>query len=181
MRSWVDELIIYSPDLQSTLESKMAKGEAVGANQMAIECAKSVGDVDVILQRYNNLKRLVFCTHGRSGVAYFSQTGGFLHQYNLGDIRILQGLFRGAGQLLFTGCEVARGAEGEAFLIASGQHFFRGVGGVVGGATVGIMGYPTGSVLPYVSWHTDALPESGKVVLYRIGSDGTVAARRTAR
>jgi hypothetical protein len=181
MRTWVDELIIYSPDLASTFESKTAKDGASSANQMAIECAKSVGDVDIILQRYCNLKRLVFCTHGRAGVAYFSATGGFLHQYNLGTVRVPAGLFQGAGQLLFTGCEVARGKDGEDFLIAAGQHFFKGVGGVVGGATVAIFGYPTGSVLPYVTWHTNALPESGRLVLYRIDGAGKVVARSTAR
>lgn len=60
MQTWVDELVIYSPDLASTLESKVAKAQSSGANQLATECAKSVGDVDIILQRYCNLKRYVF-------------------------------------------------------------------------------------------------------------------------
>ncbi len=181
MKTWVDELIIYSPDLASTLESKVAKDGASSANQMAIECAKSVGDVDIILQRYGNLKRLVFCTHGCPGVAYFSQTGGYLHENNLGEVRVPVGLFQRAGQLLFTGCEVARGKDGEDFLVAAGRHFFKGVGGVVGGATVKLLGWPTGTVLPYVSWHLNALPESGMVVLYRVDGDGKVVARSTAR
>jgi len=181
MKTWVDELIIYSPDLASTFESKVAKDGASTANQMAIECAKSVGDVDIILQRYGNLKRLVFCTHGMAGVVFFSQAGGYLHQYNLGEVRVPVGLFQRAGQLLFTGCETARGKDGEDFLVAAGRHFFKGVGGVVGGATVKLLGWPTGTILPYVSWHTNALPESGMVVLYRLDGDGKVVARSTAR
>jgi len=181
MRTWVDELIIYSPDIASTLETKTAKGEASTANQLAIECAKSVGDVDIILQRYGNLKRLVFCTHGSPGVVFFSAAGGYLHQYNLGEVRVPVGLFQRAGQLLFTGCETARGQYGEDFLVAAGRHFFKGIGGVVGGATVKLLGWPTGTVLPYVSWHTNALPESGMVVLYRLDRDGKVEVRSTAR
>lgn len=173
LKTWVDELMIYdlSEDKLSSNEAKhfLASGGSKGA-----EGIKSVTELGGVLKRYVNLKQLSFCTHGYPGGVAFPQ--GNLTAANLKSVPVPANLFRGEGRLLFMGCETARTKEGEAFLVAAGQHFFAGKGGVVGGSTVYNLGYSSGTVLPMFggSSSTGVLPERGKLILFRLDASGKV-------
>ena len=180
LRKWVDELVIYSMDALSKDEAEEKKNSTKGQSwTIEIEGANGIEDVNRALGKYVNLKRISFCTHGFSGGVFFDK--GSIMSVNLKRISIPRDLYKGQGQLLFMGCETARNKEGENFLIAAGRHFFAGKGGVVGGSNVSIMGWTSGSVLPYATLNWDTLPEIGKLILYRLDADGNVVARSLSK
>jgi len=179
LRKWVQELMIYSPDAASKLEAEVAKSSAAGAWTLDIEQADSIVDVNIALKRYVHLKRVTFCTHGFSGGVYLE--GGSITKGTLSMLAVPRDLFRGEGQLLFMGCETARDGTGRDFLIEAGRKFFAGTGGVVGGATVSVAGWPSGSVLPYLTPHWDSLPERGNLILFRLDAQGKVIGQSIAR
>ena len=179
LRKWVQELMIYSPDALSTDEAKEAKASAAGAWTLDIEPANSIADVNLALKRYVNLRRVTFCTHGFSGGVSFK--GGSITNVTLSRLVIPRNLFKGEGQLLFMGCETARNESGREFLKAVGRKFFAGTGGVVGGATVSVIGWSSGSVLPFLTLNGNAMPERGNLVLFRLDADGTVIGQSVVR
>lgn len=178
IRTWCDELMIYSPDDLSKDEAEALKREGEGGWTIGIEEANKIADVNAALRKYVNIKRLSFCTHGFSGGVSFEK--GSILTVNLRKITVPRDLFQGEGQLLFMGCETARNKDGEKFLVAAGRHFLAGKGGIVGGSTVTIQGWSSGSVLPYLTLHWNALPEIGKLVLFRLDAKGTVIAKSNA-
>lgn len=181
LRKWVDELVIYSGDDLSKNEAEELKQSSIGGWSLDIEPADSIPDVNRALMRYVNLRRVTFCTHGFSGGVFFEN--GSMITVNLTKLDIPRDLYHREGQLLFLGCETARNQEGENFLIAAGRRFFAGKGGVVGGTTVNNIAWPVfGTVLPYLSFSWDRpLPESGKLILYRLDTQGNVVARNATR
>jgi hypothetical protein len=179
LRKWVEELVIYSFDDLSKDEAEELKASNIGGWTIDIEGARGINEIGPALKKYVNLRRLTFCTHGFSGGVFFDE--GSVISVNLKKIAVPRDLYKDEGQLLFMGCETARNKDGEDFLIAAGRHFFAGKGGVVGGATVSTMGWSSGTVLPYVTLHWNALPEIGKLVLFRLDATGNVVARKIAR
>ncbi len=178
IRTWCEELMIYSPDDLSKDEAEELKRKGEGGWVIEIEKADKIADVNAALRKYVNIKRLSFCTHGFSGGVFFEN--GSIMTSNLRKIVVPRDLFRGEGQLLFMGCETARNKDGEKFLVAAGRHFFAGKGGVVGGSTVTIQGWSSGSVLPYLTLHWTTLPEMGKLVLFRLDARGSIVAKSNA-
>jgi len=179
LRKWVNELMIYSLDDSSKGEAEETKKSSNLNWSIEIQSARGIKDIAPALSNVVNVTRVSFCTHGFPGGVYFDK--GCINATSVKSIVIPPNLFKGEGQLLFMGCETAQAPFGEEFLIAAGSHFFKGRGGIVGGATVSLVGWSSGTVLPFVTFHWDALPESGKLVLFRLDANGEVIGKKYAR
>ena len=125
------------------------------------------------------MEQLSFCTHGLPGKVCFK--GGHLTVANLSKVAVPKDLFKGAGRLLFMGCDTARGTDGETFLIAAGKHFLAGKGGVVGGTTIHTLGFSSGTRLPLFFSSSESWGELGNLVLFHLDADSNVIGRKTAK
>jgi hypothetical protein len=181
LRKWVSELMVYDPnDTKSRWEaSEFVEDNSVGAWTVASEPVEGVTDFGRALRGYCHLSQLTISSHGFPGGAWFSK-GGHLTTETLRQVSVPPDLYEKEGRLLFLGCETARTPVGRKFLIAAGQHFFGGKGGVVGGATIQTLGYPSGTVLGIMGWTNEShLPKNiGRLVVLKLDGGGDVVAER---
>lgn len=161
-----------------TVAKNFADKYKFGSWSVSIEGVNNVLEMNNVLMDYCNIKRLTFETHGNPGNIYFG--GNRLNLTRLTEIIVPPQLFDRKGQLLFLGCSVARGYEGEKFLTAAGKRFFAGKGGVVGGSTIRTLGYSWGVVLPYgqISWSG---LENGILRIFDLDNRGYIIGRKLLR
>jgi hypothetical protein len=173
LRKWVSEVMIYDADdkLSSDEASEFQDSHRVGGWTVGAAGIRGVGELSVALDKFVNIEQLSFCTHGFPGGVWFPR--GNLTAANLRTVTVPARLFKGAGRLLFMGCETARTPEGEAFLVAAGKHFLAGRGGVVGGSTIYNLGFSSGTRLPVLGPSSGGWA-GGKLVLYRLDDKGNV-------
>ena len=181
LRKWVSELMVYDPlDRMSRDEAnEFVEDNSVGAWTVASEPVEGVSDFGRALRGYCHLSQLTISSHGFPGGAWFSK-GGHLTTETLRQVSVPQDLYEKEGRLLFLGCETARTPVGRKFLIAAGQHFFGGKGGIVGGATIQTLGYSSGTVLGMIGCTNESwLPKNiGRLVLLKLDGDGNVVAEK---
>ena len=180
IRRWVSELMIYDVDdkLSSDEATKFLDSHKYGAWTVGAEGIRGVTALSEALQNFGNIEQLSFCTHGFPGGVFFK--GGSLTSGNLTIVTVPPGLFKGAGRLLFMGCETARGKAGENFLIAAGRHFFAGKGGVVGGSTIYNVGFSSGTRLPVLGGSSGGWG-IGKLILFHLDANGNVIGTKTVK
>jgi len=173
LRNWVSEVMIYDADdkLSSDEARNFQDSYRVGGWTVGIAGIRGVGELSGALDKFVNIEQLSFCTHGFPGGVFFPR--GNLTSANLKTVVVTPRLFKGAGRLLFMGCETARTPAGEAFLVAAGKHFFAGKGGVVGGSTIYNLGPASGTRLPLFGDSSGGWA-SGRLVLYRLDDQGNV-------
>lgn len=180
LTKWVDELIIYdSDDRASRQEANFTNDSDSFKSFGGIEGVTCNVDVENALAKYVNLKQVTFITHGFPGGV--SLPNGSIDKEVVEKMRIPPRLFLHEGRLLFMGCDTAYKAAGEEFLIAAGRRFFAGKGGIVGGATSTVSGFPTGSQLPILSWNVSGgiSVERGALRLIKIDKFGKVTGSKT--
>ena len=185
LRSMVSELVVYDADDSSC--SNEAAGfvasHAYGAWTVDAKGIHAAPELNGVLDGFVNIKQLSFCTHGFPAGVYFN--GGSLTGVNLSTVTVPRNLFAGPGRLLFMGCETARTKAGEDFLIAAGKHFFAGKGGIVGGATIYILGAdlftPFSDARLPVLGRSSGGWGSGKLILFHLDTKGNVIASKTVK
>jgi hypothetical protein len=180
MRRWVSELMIYDADdkLSCDEAKEFLDSHKYGAWTVGAEGIRGVRELSNALQKFGNIEQLSFCTHGFPGGVFFKR--GSLTAGNLNIVNVPPRLFKGAGRLLFMGCETARGRVGENFLIAAGRHFFAGKGGVVGGSTLYNLGFSSGTRLPLLGRSSGGWG-IGKLILFHLDAKGNVIGTKTVR
>lgn len=180
IRQWVSELMIYDADdkLSADEAKEFLDSNRFGAWTVGAAGIHGATELSKALQGFCNIEQLSFCTHGFPGGVYFK--GGRLTSTTLKLVTVPPGLFRGAGRLLFMGCETARTKAGEDFLIAAGKHFFAGRGGVVGGSTIGNLGFSSGTRLPLLEISSDGFG-IGRLILFHLDAKGNVIETKTVK
>jgi Domain of unknown function (DUF4347) len=180
IRECVSELMIYDADdeLSSDEAKKFLDSHQFGAWTVNVAGIHGAAELSKALQNFVNIEQLSFCSHGSPGSVYFMR--GSLTARNLKSVIVPYDLFKGAGRLLFMGCETARTKTGEDFLIAAGKHFFAGKGGVVGGSTIYNLGFSSGTRLPLLGFSSGGL-EIGKLILFHLDAKGNVIGTKTVR
>lgn len=180
IRQWVSELMIYDADdkLSSDEAEEFLDSHKFGAWTVGAAGIRGVAELSQALQNFANIEQLSFCTHGLPGVVPFNR--GSLTAWNLKSVTVPPSLFKGAGRLLFMGCEIARTKDGENFLIAAGKHFFARKGGVVGGATIISLGFSSGTRLPLFG-ESGGGWGIGQLVLFHLDAEGNVIDTKTVK
>lgn len=126
----VDTLLIYDPDFEYYAEGFL-KDHPGGL-------ARSVGDTNAIIEavkEYSNVKYLELAMHGSPGSIYFKSKGQMVASY-FGKIAREANMLAANARVLFLGCNIAEGDEGDKFLTEVGKNMFVGTGGIAGGTTV---------------------------------------------
>jgi hypothetical protein len=181
LRKWVSELMIYDANdkLSRDEATEFVEGNSVGGWTVASEGIEGVGDMGRALRTCCHVRQLTICSHGFPGGAWFPK--GSLTTLSLRQVSIPGDLFEREGRLLFMGCETARTPDGRDFLIAAGRHFFAGRGGIVGGATIQLSGFSSGTRMGMVGWTSEGhLPTHvGRLVLIKLNADGEIVGEKT--
>jgi hypothetical protein len=180
LRRWVSELMIYDADdtLSSDEAEEFLDSHKFGAWTVGAAGIRGVSELGRALESFVNIEQLSFCTHGFPAGVYFN--AGSLTAATLRSVTVPAGLFKGAGRLLFMGCETARTKEGQDFLIAAGKHFFAGKSGVVGGTTIYNLGFSSGTRLPLFGDHSGGFG-FGHLVLFHLDAKGNVVNSKTVK
>jgi len=172
--------MVYDADdkLSSDEAEEFLDSHQYGAWTVGAAGIRGVTELSTALQNFGNIEQLSFCTHGFPGGVFFK--GGSLTTGTLKIVTVPPGLFKGAGRLLFMGCETARTKAGEDFLVAAGRHFFAGKGGVVGGSTIYNLGFSSGTRLPMLG-NSSGGWGIGRLVLFKLDAKGNVIATKTVK
>lgn len=180
LRRWISELMIFDADdrLSSDEAKAFINSYQYGAWTVGVEGIHGVAEISAALKKYGNVEQLSFCTHGFPGGVFFKR--GSLTASTLKQVAVPGGFFKGAGRLLFMGCETARTKAGEDFLVAAGKHFFAGKGGVVGGSTIYNLGFSSGTRLPLLGGSSGGWG-IGRLILFQLDGKGNVIARKTVK
>jgi hypothetical protein len=127
-----EELYVYDPALAPG--AKAIKAE-LGA-KVEIEPVICAATLETALKKYTNIKMLTFDTHGGPGHLSLPKASRDI------DAPVIQGigvrcpsLMVPSGRILFLGCNVGEGADGDTFIAGVAMGFLKGKGGTVGAAT----------------------------------------------
>ena len=91
------------------------------------------------------MKYLELALHGSPGSIYFKSKGQMVASY-FGTISKAANMLAPNARVLFLGCNIAEGAEGDKFLAEVGHKMFIGTGGIAGGMPGGGGGLPFGGM-----------------------------------
>ena len=127
----MEYLCVYDPQFKNYGETFLAE---YGSNAAA-EPIGNTTDLISVLQTYAMVRYFEICLHGSPGMLWFSSGGTMVASY-LGTVTNSANVLCRDARVLFLGCNVAEGTDGDKFLTDVGKTMFKGVGGTVGGSTV---------------------------------------------
>lgn len=132
MRTAIDTLYLYDP--QFTNNAKAFKDDVGGT--CAIHTVSCLETLRAALAQYVQVKFLVFDTHGKPGALSMAD-GGTIDGMDFQFLHLLPPeLLKKHARVLFYGCNLGAGSEGDRFLDDFGLAAFRGKGGTAGASTV---------------------------------------------
>lgn len=132
MKKAVDNLYLYDPQFEA---GARAYKEEVGGDT-AIHPVSCLDTLRAALASYAMVRSLVFDTHGVPGRIALADHG-HVDGMDFGMLRLLPpDLLRPNARVLFYGCKLGQGEEGDTFLDEFGLAAFRGKGGTAGASTV---------------------------------------------
>ena len=131
MKTAVDNLYLYDPQFEAG--AKRFVSEVGGSS--ATRPVTSAADVGACIRDFTMVKFLVFDTHGSPGKLWFANGRSF---EGIDFITFAQNgqFLKKDARVLFLGCNVGEGKEGDTFLSDIGQFLLKGKGGTVGATTV---------------------------------------------
>ena len=130
-RTTVDTLYIYDAEMQRDADRFL---EQAGGSSAAHPVG-TIYDITKVVNAYTMVKLLILDTHGSPGALWVS-SGGKALSLEFMKIEVNQNFLRKEARVLFLGCEIAAGTDGDKFLDAAGRYLLTGKGGIVGGTTV---------------------------------------------
>lgn len=138
----VDNLYLFDPQFEAGADRVLSEWGGSSAKQPIARWA----DLEKAMGMYCLVKFLILDTHGSPGKFYLpSEAMGFDAQ-DLGQVKKLPQFLRQDAQVLFLGCNVGEGTEGDQFMDDIGKFFLRGKGGFVGVSTVKVIVGQLGSL-----------------------------------
>jgi hypothetical protein len=126
----VDYLLFYDPDFEMYAEG--FRKDHTGAITHVVN---NTTDIIEAVKGYSNVKYLELALHGSPGSIYFKSKGQMVASY-FGTISKAASMLAPNARVLFLGCNIAEGTEGDKFLAEVGNKMFIGTGGIAGGTTV---------------------------------------------
>jgi hypothetical protein len=131
------------------------------SNSVAMTC-KSLAELEHAFDSFEGVKYLIVNTHGGPGCIQLGDKtevkgGSFLPM----SFRNANFLSPGA-RLLFEGCNVGEGADGDKFLDDVGGYLLNGKGGIIGAATSAT----------FDNWSSTGIPLWGELKVYRYDTSG---------
>lgn len=132
MKTAVDNLYLHDPQFEA---GARAFKEDMGGDT-AIHPVSCLDTLRGALASYSLVRFLVFDTHGVPGQIALADNG-HVDGMDFGMLRLLPpDLLRPNARVLFYGCNIGEGAEGDTFLDEFGLAAFRGKGGTAAASTV---------------------------------------------
>ena len=132
MKTAVDNLYLYDPQFEA---GALAFKEDVGGDT-AIHPISCLNTLRSALESYSLVRQLVFDTHGVPGKIALADRG-HVDGLDFGMLRLLPpDLLRPNARVLFYGCNLGKGDEGDTILDEVGLAAIRGKGGTAGASTV---------------------------------------------
>jgi hypothetical protein len=128
----VDNLYLFDPEFEAGADRVLSEWGGSSAKQPLL-CRD---DVAKAMSMYSLVKSLVVDTHGSPGKVYFRKDAFSCDGQDFGQIKKLPQFLREDARVLFLGCNIGEGTEGDGFLDDVGKHFLLGKGGFVGASTV---------------------------------------------
>lgn len=134
MKKSVDNLVLYDPQVLSAAR-KIA--EDIGGSS-AMGALASATDLEEHMKTFVGVKQLFVLTHGGPGKVYVPIGGKMWAIYQHPDwvlyAKYTEFLAKDA-RVLFMGCNVGEGSQGDMFMSSFAQHMLKGKGGIVGATT----------------------------------------------
>jgi len=127
----IDNLLFYDPDFADYAEGFLKEHPTDGIAHAVANTSELIEAV----KGYRNVKGLEVVLHGSPGNIYFKSKGQMVGSY-FGTIAKAANMLAPNARVLFLGCNIAEGAEGDKFLADVGKNMFTGAGGIAGGTTV---------------------------------------------
>jgi len=128
--------MIYDPQFSSEAEDFVDK---YGANA-AVDPVTNLNELFEIPRKYALVRYLEVNFHGSPGMIYMANKGVSTASYFGSLVQTSNMLCRDA-RVLFLGCNVAGGPNGDACLDEIGKKMFLGTGGILGGSTARVISY----------------------------------------
>lgn len=126
----VDNLLFYDPDFEF-----YAEGFRKDHSGAITHLVTNTTDIIEAVKDYSNVKYIELALHGSPGTIYFKSKGQMAGSY-FGTISKAANMLAPNARVLFLGCNIAEGKEGDKFLAEVGKKMFIGTGGIAGGTTV---------------------------------------------
>ena len=127
----IDNLLFYDPDFDNYAEAFRKEHPSDGI----AHAVSNTTDLIEAVKGYRNVKVLELVLHGSPGSIYFKSKGQMVASY-FGTIARAANMLAPNARVLFLGCNIAEGTEGDKFLTDVGKNMFTGFGGIAGGTTV---------------------------------------------
>ncbi|BDG72654.1 DUF4347 domain-containing protein [Roseomonas fluvialis] len=142
MRTAIDTLYLYDP--QFAANAQAFKDETGGT--CAMHPVSCLDTLKAALDGYVQVGFIIFDTHGSPGALSLAD-GGTVDGMDFGMLGLIPPtLLRRQARVLFYGCNLGEGAEGDTFLDEFGHAAFRGKGGTAGASTVTNLSWSIGSI-----------------------------------
>jgi hypothetical protein len=127
----VDNLLFYDPDFETYTEGFLKEYPSSSVT-------RSIGNTNDLIEavkEYKNVKNVELVLHGSPGNLWFKSKGQMVGSY-FGTIAKAANMLAPNARVLFLGCNIADGSDGDKFLTDVGKNMFTGIGGIAGGTTV---------------------------------------------
>lgn len=134
----VDNLLIFDPEFQFMADRFVRE---IGSNS-AVHSVGSVKGLIEGLNKYNGVKFLEICFHGKPGRFFLKNDieiafGAFLEKHAKNPLFLSKG-----ARILFDSCSVGAGDIGDRFMDSVAKNLLKGKGGFIGASTVPNAGFP---------------------------------------
>lgn len=139
----IENLLFYDPQFESYAEGFREQHPLNGITH----AVTSPNELIEAVKGYAMVKNLELTLHGSPGKIWFKNNGVMVASY-FGEISRAANMFSYDARVLFLGCNIAEGDEGDKFLAKVGQEMFKGYGGTVGGTTVSNLAFNGGKMNP---------------------------------
>ena len=136
----VDILYIYDPEFES--DAKSFKDEYPNS---AVCPVKTMDELKECFNQYIQVKFLEMDFHGTPGIFYFANGMAMMGSY-LNTLCLNPLFLQKNARILFNGCRVGDGPQGDAFMDSLGSGILKGKGGTVGATTATNISFGFGKV-----------------------------------
>ncbi len=150
----IDNLLFYDPDFENYAESFRKDHPSDGI----AHAVSNTTDLIEAVKGYTGVKGLELVLHGSPGNIYFKSKGQMVASY-FGTIARAANMLAPNARVLFLGCNIAEGGDGDKFLTEVGKNMFSGLGGIAGGTTVTNFVFKDGVTRMNPFWFFGAKPK----------------------
>lgn len=126
----IENLLFYDPDFENYAEAFRDEYPFSGLTR-AVSNPNQLIDA---VKEYALVRNVELLFHGSPGTIHFKS--GLMSGSYFGTIARSANMLAAGARVLFLGCNIAEGTEGDKFLAEVGKNMFTATGGIVGGTTV---------------------------------------------